>query len=68
VYLQQWCKPDDIEPTKISRNWRIIMNMFSPPAALLLTDDIVLEKIIDISKKCVSWKNYVSGSLTETNL
>jgi hypothetical protein len=44
------------------------MNMFSPPAALLLTDDIVLEKIIDISKKCVSWKNYVSGSLTETNL
>jgi hypothetical protein len=48
VYLQQWCKPDDIEPTKISRNWRIIMNMFSPPAALLLTDDIVLKKTIDI--------------------
>jgi len=25
--------PDDIEPTKVSRNWRIIIKRFSPPAA-----------------------------------
>jgi hypothetical protein len=34
--------PDDIEPTKVSRNWRIIIKMFSPAAAWLRTDDIVL--------------------------
>jgi len=26
-------QPDDIEPTKVSRNWRIIIKKFSPAAA-----------------------------------
>jgi hypothetical protein len=54
-------QPDDIEPTKVSRNWRIIIKRFSPPAAWLLTDDIVLKKSMYVSKKHMVLKKYASA-------